>query len=396
MKPARFTCGGAAIKYALDSMHRIRNLVGLLLAFAFLAGVPIAYAQRSYPEPTDLYVNDFAGLLTGQHAEQIRAWFADLKRETGVEAVAVTIDSIGDYNTGDTTIESFATHLFNVWGVGDKEKNNGVMILVAMRDRKVRIEVGAGYESTLNAAMQEVINEHMLPAFRRNDYSQGIYDGARAMIQKLTGKWPEGAAAAPVASAPGATRATVASPPRSNAGLEAGILTIVGATVAVGAAAFGLPRYARYRRRRCPNCGTFMTRLDEVSDDVYLNSGQKAEELLHSVDYDVWKCPRCNRHTLHGYNRWLSGFKPCPRCGFRTLSSTRTTLSAPTYTSQGQDRVSRDCRNCPYHDEQIVVVPMLVQSSSSSDSSASGGFSSSSSGDFGGGTSSGDGASGSW
>ena len=147
-----------------------------------------------------------------------------------------------------------------------------------------------------------------------------------------------------------------------------------------------------------------MTRLDEVSDDLYLNSGQKLEELLASVDYDVWKCPNCGMHTLHGYNRSLSGIKQCPQCGFRTLGSTLTTLSAPTYTSEGQDRVARDCRHCQYHDEQIIVVPMLVQPSSasdsswssSSDSSWSSDSSSSSSGDFGGGTSSGDGASGSW
>ncbi len=372
----------------MKHVHRIRGVVGHLLAFAFLASVQIAYAQRGYPEPIDLYVNDFAELLTRQHAEQIRAWFADLKRETGVEAVAVTINSIRDYNTGDATIESFATHLFNTWGIGDKEKNNGVMILVAVRDRKVRIEVGAGYESTLNAAMQEVINEHMLPAFRRDDYSQGIYDGARAMIQKLTGKWPEGAGAAPSIPAPVARRATVTSSPRSSSGLEAGVLVIVGLIAATGAAAFGLPRYARYRRRRCPNCGTYMARLDEVSDEVYLNSGQKLEELLGSVDYDVWKCPSCGMHTLHGYNRWLSKVKPCPKCGFRTLGDIRTTLEAPTYTSGGRDQISRDCRHCEFHEEQIIVVPMLVESSSGSDSSSSG--------DFGGGTSSGDGASGSW
>lgn len=386
----------------MKHVHRIRGVIGFLLAFAFLASMPVAYAQGGYPEPTDLYVNDFARLLTGQHAEQIRAWFADLKREAGVEAVAVTINSIRDYRTGDTTVKSFATHLFNTWGVGDKVKNNGIMILVAVTDREVRIEVGSGYATSLDAAMQEVINEHMLPAFRRNDYSQGIYDGARAVIHELTGKWPEGAA-------PAATRATVAPSSRSGAGLEARVPIIVGAIVAVGAAAFGifgLPRYARYRRRRCPNCRAYMTRLDEASDDVYLSSGQKLEELLDSVDYDVWKCPNCGTHTLHGYNRWLS--RPCPRCGFRTLIDTRATLEAPTYTSSGRERIRRDCRHCQYHDEQIIVVPMLVQSSSRPDSTADSSFDSStlssfdhgsersSSSDFGGGSSSGGGASGKW
>ena len=117
--------------------------------------------------------------------------FADLKHDTGVEAVVVTIDSIGDYDTGDETIESFATNLFNTWGIGDRERNDGVLILVAVKDRGVRVEISAGYGDTRNAGMQEVINEHMLPHFKEENYSRGIYLGARAVVGKLTGIWPE-------------------------------------------------------------------------------------------------------------------------------------------------------------------------------------------------------------
>ena len=370
--------------------RRVILFVGVLL-LVMAAGGPATYAQGGYPEPVDPYVNDFARLLTPEHASAIRSLFSDLKRDTGIEAVVVTIGSIHDYPTGDATIESFATNLFNTWGVGDKAKNNGVMILVAVNDRKVRIEVGAGYESTLNAAMQEVIDEHMLPAFRRDDYSRGIYDGARAVIHELTGQWPADTVAAAI---PSPTRAAASSSPRSATGPATSVdptVVIGGLAVGVGAAAFGLRRYARYHRRRCPNCRMYMIRLDEVSDDVYLDSGQKLEETLASVDYDVWKCPSCNMHALHGYNGWFASFKPCPRCNYRTLGITRETLEAPTYSSTGKDVIKRDCRHCQYHDEQIVVVPMLVESSSGSgmDSGSSGG-------DFGGGTSSGDGASGSW
>jgi uncharacterized protein len=136
-----------------------------------------------------------------------------------------------------------------------------------------------------------------------------------------------------------------------------------------------------------------MIRLDEVSDDVHLDSGQKAEELLNSVDYDVWKCPTCNYHTLHGYNRWLSGFGKCSQCNYRTLKTDSQTISQPTYTSTGTKLITRNCRHCNYHSEQRVTLPVLTRSSIST-SSYSGSRSSSSSRS--GGRSSGGGASGKW
>jgi uncharacterized membrane protein YgcG len=60
-------------------------------------------------------------------------------------------------------IESFATNLFNTWGIGDREKSNGFMILVAVHDRRVRIELGSGYSGEMDQVMQRVMNEDMLP-----------------------------------------------------------------------------------------------------------------------------------------------------------------------------------------------------------------------------------------
>ncbi len=158
---------------------------------AILMGSATAMAQAGYPQPTDPLINDYAGLLTPHDAAGVRNLFTDLKRDAGVEAMVVTINSIRDYDTGDETIESFATNLFNTWGIGDEERNDGVLILVAVKDREVRIEIGAGYGDIQNANMQEVINEHMLPHFKEENYSRGIYLGARAVVGKLTGTWPE-------------------------------------------------------------------------------------------------------------------------------------------------------------------------------------------------------------
>ncbi len=152
--------------------------------------VPGARGTSAYPQPHDDYVNDYAGLLTERHAAQIRKRFGKLERKRGIEAVVVTINSIKDYPTGDATIESFATNLFNTWGIGNREKNDGVLILVAVNDRECRIELGAGYGTLYDSAMKSVIDKKMIPCFKKGDYSAGIYKGSCAAIGKLTGKVP--------------------------------------------------------------------------------------------------------------------------------------------------------------------------------------------------------------
>jgi len=388
--------------------HRVWGSPIIIAAALVLASIgPAVWGQGNYPQPQEPYVNDFAQLLTADDAANIRDLFHTLKQEHGIEATVVTIDSINDYDTGDKTIEAFATNLFNRWGIGDSEKNNGVLLLVAVGDRNVRVEAGSGYGDSQNAAAQEIINEHILPSFRSGNFSQGIYRGARAIVGEFTGSWP-----------PDLTMSTSASPTpaRAPAPISSGpvertynsvvndladvhpVFYIIGTIASVGAAGFGIQRYLRYRKRRCPDCQTNMLRLDEISDDVYLTSGQKVEELLNSIDYDVWKCPHCNVHELYRYRRWFSGVKQCPDCTYRTLSVMSTTLEHPTYDSTGRKRVTKDCQHCDYRYETIVVIPKKTPPSDDDDSSFSFGSSSSrgSSSSFGGGRSSGGGASGSW
>ena len=100
------------------------------------------------------------------------------------------INSVSDYDTSDTSIEAFSTTLFNLWGIGDAARNNGVLIVMAVGDRDVRIELGAGYDSSYDARMQAVIDDHMLPHFREGHYSRGLYRGSRALVADLTGDGP--------------------------------------------------------------------------------------------------------------------------------------------------------------------------------------------------------------
>lgn len=170
------------------TLIRKSRIVFLTALLAVLSVVIAAQGQSGYPKPADDYVNDFAGVLNKPDSEAIQKMFKELEKKTGIEAVVVTINSISDYNKTDATLESFATNLFNSWGIGHKKENSGVLLLVAVKDRKCRIELGRGYGRIYDAAMKQVIDENMLPYFKADDYSRGIFEGSRGVIEKITQK----------------------------------------------------------------------------------------------------------------------------------------------------------------------------------------------------------------
>lgn len=168
--------------------RQAKRILYLGVALCVFLIFPAAKTEGAYPSAMDDYVNDYAVVLNAADTGQIRKMFKDLEYQTGIEAVVVTINSIGSYGTQDTTIETFATNLFNTWGVGSKRKNNGILILISVKDRECRIELGKGYGERYNALMQQVIDERMIPYFKLEEYSRGIYEGSRGVIENITKK----------------------------------------------------------------------------------------------------------------------------------------------------------------------------------------------------------------
>lgn len=168
----------------------------------------------------------------------------------------------------------------------------------------------------------------------------------------------------------------------------------------VGVPGLGLAGYlyGRHRKRFCPQCKGPMIKLDEASDDEYLSQGEREEERIGSVDYDIWLCPACEVTSKGRYSAWFSSYSGCPQCGFRTLSSSSETISAATEYSEGWGRKTDNCRHCSYHNTSEYSIPRIQrqESSSSSDSSWSSSSSSDSSSSWGGGSSSDGGAGASW
>lgn len=171
-----------------------RFSISLAITFVFasvffgITNIPSVFA--AYPQAIDDYVNDFAAVIKVGDKERLRKELANLEYQTGTEIAVVTINSTEEYASGLTTFENFATDLFNYWGIGHRAKNNGILILVAMQDRAVRIELGEAYPSSYDELMQNVINNDMLPYFRNGEYSRGIYEGTRGVVEKVTRKVP--------------------------------------------------------------------------------------------------------------------------------------------------------------------------------------------------------------
>lgn len=363
-----------------------RRAMLALLTMLLVLPLSTALAQSAYPERGDRFINDNAHLLSDEDRLAIRARQQSLLATRGVELVVVTIDSVGDYDVPEQTIEAFATKLFNTWGIGDRDRDDGVLLLVAAKDRRVRIEVGSGYGATYDVPMKRVIDDAILPQFRAGDYSRGIAEGVDRIVGVLGSPSAGVDAPQPVASGGEATQAS---------GDSSNVPLYVGGAGALGALGAGAAAYQRYRRRRprvCAQCGRQMARLDESADDLHLESGQKLEEFLGSADYDVWRCESCGNHSIEQYAAWFSSYRQCPGCGYRTVEQREHVLVAPTYTSSGRKEIERSCRNCAYHHTDVVTLPRRTPPSSTSSSSSS----RSSGGSSRGGSSSGGGASGSW
>lgn len=332
-------------------------------------------AGGTLPGYRDVYVNDFAGLMEPAAETQVRDQLIELYDHTGIEMTVLTIPSLSDY-AHYGPIESFATALFNAWGIGNARRNDGVLVLVALHDRSMRIEIGAGYDAAWDGRMQRVIDDAFLPDFRNDAYQEGIETGVRETIFELTGHYPGTYDAGPF---------------RRGWSWIFWQLTSLGqwiwALIAVplAGAGFWFRRYLRNRPRPCPECGTMMIRAGEEADDAHLDGGQKLEEFLKSVDYDVWHCPDCGHMDILRYRNWLSSYGACPQCGYYALSTKSTVLRTATKSRTGQKRLDYDCRHCGYHDSELRTIPKVSSSSSGSSRSS-----------FGGGSSSGGGASGRW
>lgn len=156
-------------------------LPGLLM----MAGL-LAKAQNIPPRPNPpTLVNDFAGVLLKNEDDALEQKVRAYYDSTSTQIAVVTLKSIGDYDISQVSLK-----ILRDWGIGTKGKNNGILILVSVEDRKLRIETGYGMEGVVpDAIANDIINNIIKPDFREGHYYEGLDGAVDAVIKAAAGEY---------------------------------------------------------------------------------------------------------------------------------------------------------------------------------------------------------------
>ncbi|MBI2559755.1 MAG: TPM domain-containing protein [Planctomycetes bacterium] len=140
----------------------------------------MSVAQQDIPVPTQ-YIEDKVGIIDNAIKERLNAYLEELEQKTGTQVIVLTVNS-----TEGMPIERFALNLASKWQLGQKGKDNGLLIVIAKEDRAYRFEVGYGLESILPDSLCGTIGRELLvPNFRKDDYGKGIFEATVAIISTI-------------------------------------------------------------------------------------------------------------------------------------------------------------------------------------------------------------------
>lgn len=419
-------------------MKRIASIIALLLLPLLM--VAATYTVESVPNvhlsDSTRFVSDPDGILSPGALAQADAIMKNIRRTSTAEPVVVLVDDIegGDYDT-------FATELFEKWGLGKSDLDNGLLILVVKNLHRVVIRTGYGLEGVLpDIVCGTIIREYMAPAFKKDDFDGGVLAASSKIAEVLT---DENALAEIRSKEADADFARHNSDSDDLSEFFHGYFAVALCLALIMLGVFimevyrnrhlsghakyvqlnnikpvylaltffglGIPllaslpliiymRRLREKPRICPHCKAKMTKVDEVHDNDYLNRGQDLEEQLGSVDYDVWLCPSCGETDIEPYINPHSSYHRCEKCGSYTSRLDRDrVLRQPSTLYAGEGVKEYACLNCghinrvPYSIPKIVVIP--TGGGGGRGGFGGGGFGG---GGFGGGSTGGGGASGGW
>jgi uncharacterized protein len=145
-----------------------------------LSVVSFAHGQVKYPDPVG-HVNDFANIIDSATERNLETQLRDYQDKTSIEIAVATVSSLEGI-----TVDEYAVELFNKWGVGDRAKDNGILVLVAPNEREMKIEVGYGLEPDLTDLQAgRIIENDMIPYFRSGKMVEGIAAGVAVIISEL-------------------------------------------------------------------------------------------------------------------------------------------------------------------------------------------------------------------
>ncbi|KST68298.1 TPM domain-containing protein [Mastigocoleus testarum] len=376
-------------------INLLKKLESTLLASSLCLAVflfPLkseALTVQEVPNPRQevygAWVTDMAEILTDSTEAQLNQMIEELEAKNGTEIAVVTVAETAPA----ASPKEFTTELFNYWGIGKKEQDNGVLFLISVGDRRVEIETGYGVEGILpDAKVGKIIDTKIKPQFKQGDFDGGTLAGTKALVIALGSDRTSSVSDKPSQNIPA-----------TGFLLAGGILAL-----AIGTAVILMSRRVRIKpigRSRlsggsriffCADCQQKMKKVDNAKVQSMLSQPEKIAQDLGSLRFQGWRCPKCSqddeRFHFITYVSSSPQFKQCPKCNELTVTWTKKILEQATHYSSGQSLITDKCHCCNYSRQGKETIPRLPPGNSS--------WSGSSGGGFGGGSSGGGGAGGDW
>lgn len=389
-----------------------------LLITLFLIGQAQSYTVKSIPNPVkeQSYVVNPDGILSQNTVDSLNAKLYKLQKQNGSQIAVVAIKSIGDQ-----VIENFSIQLAQEWGIGDKENDNGLLILFVLDQKKIRFETGYGLEGTLSDAVGfKIRNNYMIPEFKKGNYDAGIIAGVDKVISTLNQEpdfekptekidyksyIPYAIAFYVFLMLTGwiwlsSNIKNILQNQRHNTNIArykaikqantaitsvfVWVIPILGffLLLFIGKFTFilfllpvpltAIPTYVfgkiQARKARtapilCNVCQHEMHLLSEKQEDKYLSLSQQFEEQLHAINYDVFVCDNCKNEAIFAEDKF-SKYTKCPKCDTKAyILEDKKTVVAATYFNSGTEKLTYKCKYCGYEENENRKLPRLTRSS---------------------------------
>ena len=164
----------------------MKKIAGWLILLCLLIGNQIHADAATIPDQVgDIYVQDFAGVLSPEQKSELISLGKNLEAGTTAQIAVMTIPSLED-----ETVEGYALKAFRQYGIGSKEKNNGVLFLVAPKERKMWIEVGYGLEGALpDGKVGRILDEYAMPYMKQEEYDKGIINTYKVLYNEVAAEY---------------------------------------------------------------------------------------------------------------------------------------------------------------------------------------------------------------
>ncbi|MDE6396851.1 MAG: TPM domain-containing protein [Muribaculaceae bacterium] len=357
-------------------------LIMLLTAFTLSAkGYSVSQLPNPQRDAVPTWVSNPDGVLSPAAVAALNSRLENLHVTSKVPMMVVAVNDLPEH----TDIDRYATDIFSTWGIGDKKTNNGVLLVLALNDRRYAIRTGRGIVTQYlpDVETARIARDALVPALKDGDPDRAVTATVDRVRSILTD--PEVAADIKENGEKFLEEPTILDiiivylwcavgltvlillwvlfNVRSTRGEErhqryVTLYPMVRMIFALSWLGAGIPfvvyfpfrnwvRHLREGRHLCPNCSAEMGRVDEEHDNDFLTPAQDMEEKLDSVDYDVWLCPDCGETDIYPFVNRDVTLSECEQCHARTSRFVRDRiLTQPTTRSEGHGVHEYACMNC--------------------------------------------------